>query len=175
MSLYQACQLFISAAKNKCSYRNQKRWKLRVDSQIEKKNYTVFINYSIDTLFQGVVHWASIFFFSSPEGSEVAENTRLERSKPELHIVFSHRKDHFLYSTERGIAHPQLEFLLPFIVAAAAAIFLFRSIKPTPNFLANSARNVRVNTDTPYWTGPPDLYFYFWAACRMLKEKVFSC
>lgn len=55
-----------------------------------------------------------------------------------------------MYYTERGIAYPQLEFLLPFIVAAAAAIFLFRSIKPTHNFAANSARNVHVNTDTLY-------------------------
>lgn len=59
-----------------------------------------------------------------------------------------------MYYIERGIAYPQLEFLLPFIVAAAAAIFLFRSIKPTHNFAANSARNVPVNTDTLY---EPDL------------------
>jgi len=65
--LYPACQLFISEAKNKCLCRNQKRLKLRVDSQIEKRNYTAFINYSMDTFVcgSGVL---SIFFFS-PEGS----------------------------------------------------------------------------------------------------------
>lgn len=83
----------------------------------------------------------------------------LERNKPKLHFAFSHRKYHFLYYTERGIAYPQLEFLLPFIVAAAAAIFLFHSIKPTHNFAANSARNVHVNTDTLYWTRPLNLLF----------------
>lgn len=82
---------------------------------------------------------------------------RLERKKPELHIAFSHRKHHSQYYIERGIAYPQLEFLLPFIVAVAAAIFLFHSIKPTYNFAANSARNMHVNTDVLYWTRPLNL------------------
>lgn len=86
---------------------------------------------------------------------------RLERNKPKLHIAFSRRKYYFLYYTERGIAYPQLEFLLPFIVAAAAAaIFLFHSIKPTHNFAAHSARNVHVNTDTLYWTRPLNLFVF---------------
>lgn len=71
----------------------------------------------------------------------------LKRKKPKLHIAFNHKKYHSLYYTERGIAYPQLEFLLSFIVAAAAAIFLFHTIKPTHNFAASSARNVHVNTD----------------------------